>query len=179
MTVYVDDMRARFGLFVMCHMIADTTDELVSMAETIGVPSRYIQHAGTAKEHFDICLSKRRLAVKAGAVQITLRELGRMIYARAGYKVPDQTVTGTAETRMDKAQVIAAVERAIERVNTAVDLQFRLPIDVLAHLVSAQSCMMRALHVAKHPRGSSAALDKLWHSIERAYQRYEKEAAHG
>jgi len=93
MTVYVDDMRARFGLFVMCHMIADSTDELLAMADRSGVPRRYIQHAGTPKEHFDICLSKRRLAVKAGAVQITLRDLSRVVCARAGFNVPRQQVT--------------------------------------------------------------------------------------
>lgn len=70
MPVYVDDMRAQFGRMVMCHMLADTTAELLAMADHIGVARKWIQHPGTPKEHFDIALSKRALAVKAGAIEI-------------------------------------------------------------------------------------------------------------
>lgn len=45
------------------------------MADQIGVARRWIQKAGTRDEHFDICKSKRTLAVKAGALEITSREL--------------------------------------------------------------------------------------------------------
>lgn len=79
MSVYVDDMRAPFGRLVMCHMLADSTAELLAMADRIGVQRRWIQHPGTPKEHFDISLSKRALAVKAGAVEITLRETGERL----------------------------------------------------------------------------------------------------
>ena len=74
MTVYVDDMRAQFGRMVMCHMLADTTEELLSMADRIGVARRWIQHAGTPREHFDIALTKRALAVAAGAKEISWRD---------------------------------------------------------------------------------------------------------
>lgn len=74
MTVYVDDMRAGFGRMVMCHMTADTSAELLAMADTIGVQRKWLQHGGKWKEHFDIALSKRALAVKAGAVEITWRD---------------------------------------------------------------------------------------------------------
>ena len=79
MSVYVDDMRARFGRMVMCHMLADSTEELLTMADRIGVSRRWLQHAGTPKEHFDIALSKRALAVEAGAIEITWRDTGRML----------------------------------------------------------------------------------------------------
>lgn len=82
MSVYVDDMRARYRRMIMCHMIADTTIELLLMADKIGVPRRWIQKAGKAGEHFDIALSKRARAVQLGAVGVTSRELVRMIRDR-------------------------------------------------------------------------------------------------
>lgn len=82
MAVYVDDMRAKFGNMIMCHMAADTTDELLAMADKIGVQRKWIQKRGTAQEHFDIALSKRTLAVKAGAIEITGKELVRLMMAK-------------------------------------------------------------------------------------------------
>jgi hypothetical protein len=78
-SVYVDNMRAGFGRMVMCHMIADSTDELLAMADVIGVSRRWLQHPGTHREHFDICLSKRAKAVASGAKEITMRELAKMV----------------------------------------------------------------------------------------------------
>ena len=82
MTVYVDDMHlhpmGRFGRMKMCHMIADSTDELLAMADKIGVARRWIQKRGTSGEHFDIAMSKRAEAVKHGAVEITMRKLAQM-----------------------------------------------------------------------------------------------------
>ncbi len=80
--VYVDDMRARYGRMIMCHMIADTSDELHAMAGRLGVARRWCQREGTRKEHYDICLGKRALAVALGARQITQRDLIRKIHAR-------------------------------------------------------------------------------------------------
>lgn len=71
MTVYVDDMNAPFGRMTMCHMFADSTEELLAMADKIGVQRKWIQKAGTIREHFDICLSKRARAVGMGAVEIS------------------------------------------------------------------------------------------------------------
>jgi hypothetical protein len=82
MMVYVDDMRARFGQMVMCHMLADTDEELHAMADRIGVSRRWHQCAGTHRSHYDIALSKRALAVQYGAKEITQREAGRMCYQR-------------------------------------------------------------------------------------------------
>lgn len=73
--VYVDDMKAGFRGMIMCHMIADTQAELLAMADTIGVKRKWIQDYMTQREHFDICLSKRKLAVRAGAKEITMKEL--------------------------------------------------------------------------------------------------------
>lgn len=75
-------MRAAFGRMTMCHMVADSTEELLEMADAIGVQRKWLQDAGTHREHFDVALSKRRLAVRAGAVEITMRELARKIMDR-------------------------------------------------------------------------------------------------
>jgi hypothetical protein len=80
--VYVDDMEAGFGRMTMCHMIADSTLELLQMADRIGVKRRWIQEAGTYAEHLDVCKSKRVLAVAAGAREITWREFAMMIRKR-------------------------------------------------------------------------------------------------
>jgi len=81
-TVYVDSMQARFGRMVMCHMMADSTDELLAMADAIGVARKWIQKPGTRLEHFDICKSKRAAAVKLGAKEITRHELAEILNGR-------------------------------------------------------------------------------------------------
>lgn len=82
MAVFVDDMRAPFRHMIMCHMVADTPTELRAMADVIGVDWRWVQDAGTYREHFDICLAKRALAVQHGAREITWRELSMFIQHR-------------------------------------------------------------------------------------------------
>jgi hypothetical protein len=82
MTVYVDDMRAPFGRMVMCHMIADTDDELHAMAEQIGVARRWWQAPPKHSSHYDIALSKREIAVELGAVEITWRQTAAMCRRR-------------------------------------------------------------------------------------------------
>lgn len=82
MAVYVDDMRANFGRMVMCHMVADTEDELHAMAERIGVARRWHQAPPKHDSHYDIALTKRALAVAAGAVEISWRQLGAMNFRR-------------------------------------------------------------------------------------------------
>ncbi|AOJ09647.1 DUF4031 domain-containing protein [Burkholderia mayonis] len=90
MTVYVDDMylypigQFRVGqrTMKMSHMIADTREELIDMARSIGLNTRHIQKPRTHGEHFDICLSYRERAVAAGAVPITLRQCSAMCVRR-------------------------------------------------------------------------------------------------
>lgn len=79
MSVYVDDMKAPYGRMVMCHMLADTDDELHAMADRIGVARRWWQSpAKTSGSHYDIAQSKRAAAVQQGAVEITWRQAGAM-----------------------------------------------------------------------------------------------------
>lgn len=75
MAVYIDSYNASFGRMKMCHMIADTKDELLQMCDKIGVSRKWIQHEGKWDEHFDICQSKKKLAILNGAIEITAKEL--------------------------------------------------------------------------------------------------------
>jgi hypothetical protein len=79
MSVYVDDMQAPYGRMKMCHMLADTTGELLAMADRIGVQRKWIQSAGTHREHFDIALSKRALAIQYGARLVGWREIAAVM----------------------------------------------------------------------------------------------------
>lgn len=83
--VYVDDFYKTgitVGNMKMCHMIADSHEELITMATKIGVQRKWIQYPGLPREHFDICYSKRVLAVKYGAMEISMKQLARKIDAR-------------------------------------------------------------------------------------------------
>lgn len=83
--VYIDNMEAGFGRMKMCHMIADTPQELLEMVDKIGVARKWIQYPGTTHEHFDICLSKKKIAIEMGAKDITMMDLGRMLAKRPGW----------------------------------------------------------------------------------------------
>lgn len=76
MSVYVDTVENAFGRMKMCHMLADTRDELFEMAGQIGVAQKWYQDFNKAScPHFDIAKSKRVLAVKAGAIEVSRDEL--------------------------------------------------------------------------------------------------------
>jgi hypothetical protein len=77
MTVYVDDVVHPFGRMKMCHLWADTLDELLAMIDAIGVQRKWIQghptlsfgkHRNASWVHFDISLGKKALALRHGAV---------------------------------------------------------------------------------------------------------------
>ncbi len=77
MTVYVDDARNRFQRMVMCHMIGDTVEELHAMSADIGLLPEWFQPKSWP--HYDVSLTRRRLAVQAGAREVTQRELVAVI----------------------------------------------------------------------------------------------------
>lgn len=77
MTVYVDDFKAAYGNMRMSHMLADSDDELHAMADQIGVARRWHQN-GMSGSHYDIAQSKVALAIKAGAVAVTVRQMAMM-----------------------------------------------------------------------------------------------------
>jgi hypothetical protein len=64
--VYVDSAGIWFGRMKMSHLMADTKEELHAMADKIGVHRRWFQNGSTP--HYDICESKKKLALDLGAV---------------------------------------------------------------------------------------------------------------
>lgn len=74
MTIWVDDMykssMGRFRRMKMSHLIGSSEPELHEMVKRIGVARRWYQG-----DHYDICMSKRALAISYGAIPITMYEL--------------------------------------------------------------------------------------------------------
>lgn len=82
MAVYVDNVAIKADVpnggrtvrAAWCHMTADTTEELNAMADRIGLRRSWIQFPATWKEHYDLTATRRRSAVRAGAVEVDARE---------------------------------------------------------------------------------------------------------
>lgn len=83
MTVYVDDYFAPYRRMLMCHMVANTEEELHAMAEALDLKRQWYQGQTRGREHYDICASKRKLAIKLGAVAIPYRVLAVMTGVRS------------------------------------------------------------------------------------------------
>ena len=77
--VYVDFAKNKLGRMLMCHMVADSEEELILMARKIGLSDRYHQFKGEAKSHFDICQQKRSLAVSMGAKEVSSKYIIEII----------------------------------------------------------------------------------------------------
>ena len=56
-----------------CHMWADDINELHIMADEIGLKREWL-HAGSLFPHYDLVPAKRRLAIKNGAVEMSVKE---------------------------------------------------------------------------------------------------------
>lgn len=116
MTTYVDPAIWPFSRMVMCHMWADTLEELFAMADTIGVQRKWLQghptlslpqHRGASWVHFDIAKGKRALAIAAGAVETD--QFGAIEWqARRQIASGDPKINLIGEARL--ARVIAARE---------------------------------------------------------------------
>jgi hypothetical protein len=82
MSVYVDDWKAPYHGMLMCHMVADTTEELLAMADRIGVKRKWIQKPNTSWEHFDVCLTKRDKAIREGAKLVSAKDIARLTLSK-------------------------------------------------------------------------------------------------
>ena len=85
-SVYVDRFPPvrKYGVTFVAHMIADTHDELESMARALRLSRSWIQKPGTYAEHYDLNEYKRSMAVRFGAIEVTKREIGRIELAKRG-----------------------------------------------------------------------------------------------
>jgi hypothetical protein len=125
MSVYVDDVRHKFGNMVMCHLWADTDDELLAMVDKIGVQRKWIQghktlsfgkHREASWVHFDISLSKKALAIAAGA--ILTDEFGPVAHT-SNLKI----VWGEANNRPDIVERARSMIIQIEEIRTGRAMQ--------------------------------------------------------
>jgi hypothetical protein len=71
MSVYVDNPIWPYRGMLMCHMVADSPEELHAMADRIGMQRKWFQSFAKAKRpHYDISEPKRKLAVQFGAIEV-------------------------------------------------------------------------------------------------------------
>lgn len=76
--VYVGTMEWPFRRMIMFHMATDSDlEELHLMADAIGINRKWFQNKGQDKNypHYDICKSKKKLALEAGAKEVNDREI--------------------------------------------------------------------------------------------------------
>ena len=72
--VYVDGLRD-YGWHrgPSCHLIADSVEELIEFAESMGLRREWFQAKSTP--HFDLTVDARATAVSMGAIELTNRQL--------------------------------------------------------------------------------------------------------
>lgn len=70
MAVYVDQPIFPFGRMMMCHMWADSLDELHAMADRLGLRRSWFQQPPKASwEHYDVSKGVRAKAITLGAIE--------------------------------------------------------------------------------------------------------------
>jgi hypothetical protein len=84
-TCYVDSVRdypeAGLRHTRLCHLLADTREELHAMADELGIPRRFFQDHQW-RWHHDLPEQLRARAVQLGAVEVTMHEVGALLRAR-------------------------------------------------------------------------------------------------
>ena len=77
MPVYVDRPKHRLGRMLMCHMLADPEVELQAMADRLNLQRAWRQ--AKPVPHYDICKATRAEAIRLGAVEVRLHEVGVLL----------------------------------------------------------------------------------------------------
>jgi hypothetical protein len=74
MPVYIDKANLNYRNMKMCHMIADTEEELHIMAAKIGMKRAWFQ-ANASFPHYDVCLMRKKKALEYGTIEVDRRTL--------------------------------------------------------------------------------------------------------
>ncbi len=90
MAIYVDELRNYYALRgtgipgLWCHMVTDgELEELHAFARQLGIPPRGFQDH-PRHPHYDLMPSTRSRAVASGAVEVSTRELYRILSSHYG-----------------------------------------------------------------------------------------------
>jgi len=86
MAILIDQAIWPWRDWLWCHMVSDTSvEELKSFAEKLGVPEK-----GFQGDHVDLPEHMREIAIAAGAIVVTSRELVEALYAAGLRKRPHE-----------------------------------------------------------------------------------------
>jgi hypothetical protein len=97
-TVYLDDWRQRAHLGPVddrwSHLVADSDDELHEFADRMGMRRAWFQDKPGRPHHahYDLPERAREEAVALGAVEVTWRQMGRMLRERRTAAAPGAVV---------------------------------------------------------------------------------------
>ena len=103
MTVYLDDWRQPAQLGPVddrwSHLVADTDEELHAFVARMGMRREWFQDKPGRPHHahYDLPERARAEAVANGAVEVTWRDLGRMLRERRSTAVGGPSATGRPE----------------------------------------------------------------------------------
>lgn len=86
MSVYVDTARNKYHRMVMCHLMADSLEELHAFAAQLGMKREWYQPVSTP--HYDLSLARRAMALKLGAVEIDNKKVVELIQKYRMERVP-------------------------------------------------------------------------------------------
>lgn len=78
MSVYVDDLRPALWKYKQsCHLAANSSEELHNFATILGLKKSWFQNG--SRPHYDLSSRKRTEAIRAGAIQISRRQMVRLL----------------------------------------------------------------------------------------------------
>jgi hypothetical protein len=82
MSVYVGPSRYPLGRMMMCHMVADSLEELHRMASSLDLRIEWFQ--GPDRPHYDLSMTKRAEAVERGALEVDERRIIEVLRGMEG-----------------------------------------------------------------------------------------------